>query len=148
MYHGVITDSLPVLCRSTRNCAKGLCTGNSVGCILDLLGGDDKIAFWYYNCRKSTAALFMMQNAEEGFDFQWCSVSHQCHKAACLSKVLTCDIRPPVSDALGRRDQVYIGSICVLSRRTMVLFPGTSVLLPHQIQTPTVTLPWQFVTSV
>ena len=30
----------------------------------------------------------------------------------------------------------------------MVLSPGAPVLLPNQIPTPTVTLPWQFVTRV
>ena len=58
------------------------------------------------------------------------------------------DMRQLVSDALGRRDYVYYGSVCIPSKPAVVLYPGTPVLLPHKIQTPNVTLARKFVTGV
>ena len=60
----------------------------------------------------------------------------------------TCDSRPLVSDALGRRDHVCFGSVCIPSKPAVVLSPGTPVPFPHKIQTPNVTLARKFVTGV
>ena len=67
-------------------------------------------------------------------------------RAACLSRVSTCDSRPLVSDALGLRDYVCFSSDCIPSKPAVVLSPGTPV--PHKIQTPNVTLAQKFVTGV
>ena len=69
-------------------------------------------------------------------------------EAACLPMVSTCDSRPLVSDALGRRDYVCFGSVCIPSKPAVVLSPGTPVLLQQKIQTPNVTLAQKFVTGV
>ena len=53
-----------------------------------------------------------------------------------------------MSDALGRRDYVCFGSVCIPSKPAVFLSPGTPVLLPHKIQTPNVTLARKFVTGV
>ena len=80
------------------------------------------------------------------FPVKQCTPQHA--RAACLSRVSTCDSRPLVSDDLGRRYHVCFGSVCKPSKPAVVLSPGTPVLLPHKIQTPNETLARKFVTGV
>ena len=47
-----------------------------------------------------------------------------------MSRVSTCNSRPPISDASGRSRQYLYWFICTPSKPAVVLSPGTRVLLP------------------
>ena len=99
----------------------------------------------------SESVVLMMQAAEENrmlSVFQWSSVSRRLRQAACLSRVSTCDSRPPVWDASGRWGLCLYRFVCTPSKLAVVLHPppppsparnsSSSSTLP--VQTPTITL--------
>ena len=74
----------------------------------------------------SESVVLMMQAVEENRRlsvFQWSSVSRRLRQAACLSRVLTCDSRPPVSDSSGRWGLCLYRFVCTPSKLAVVLFP-------------------------
>ena len=72
----------------------------------------------------SEKVVLMMQAAEENRRlsvFQWSSAPRRLRQAACLSRVSTCDSRPPVSDASGRRGLCLYRFVCTPSKLAVVL---------------------------